>query len=254
MRASSILAQTILGSGGVTPPPATTIGTIANSNGFAPQGNWRADYGYVLGPSGGVASIVDLSGNNRNFAEAVDTQQPLWVASDSGCNNQASIAGDGVDDRLTCSWAHAAITPATASTHIWFCMIAKQDTWTANDTLVSDGGVTIYQNTTSGGMRQYAGSGNGNQNNNLSGYKRIVSNFTGSASSYLWIGASVINGVAVGVGAVATNLVLLAAPGGVRFFNGRIAEFAWGFGDISPGAISAIDTYCSARYGASVLT
>lgn len=236
------------------PPPTQTIGTIAAANGFPPEGNIRADYGYVLGPSGGVASIVDLSGNGHTFTEAADTQQPLLVSSDSGCNNQASIAGDGVDDRLTCAWSHAAITAGTASTHIWFAMVASQDSWTINDTLVSDGVLTIYQNTTAGGMRQYAGSSNGPQNNNLSGYKRIVANFTGSASSYLWIGSSIVNGVAIGVGAVATNLVLLAALGGVRFFNGRIAELAWGFGDISPGAVSAIDTYCSARYGASVLT
>lgn len=229
----------------------TTIGNIVTANGFPPAWNIRADLNYALGPGGGVASIDDLSGNLRHFTEVVSSQQPLWLPSDA--NGYPAFQGDGVDDRLTNSWSHAAVTAGTASTHVWVILVAAQDTWTANDTLWSDGGLTIYQNTTSSGLRQYGGTGNGPQNNNWTGYKRIVANFTGSSSSYLWVGSVLVNGTSIGAGASVTNSVLLAAPGGVRFLNGRIAEAAAGFGDISPGAVAAVDAYCSARYGASVL-
>lgn len=229
----------------------TTIGTIAAANGFAPDWNIRADYGYVLGPGGGVASIQDLSGNGKHFAEAVDAQQPLWLPTDA--NGFPAFQGDGVDDRLTNTHARSAIVSGTAATHMWWVLVAAQDTWTANDTLISDGTATCFQNTTAGGMRLF-GTAQGGQNNNLIGYKRIVINFTGSGTSYLQIGASLTQGTNIGAPGAAANVCLLAALGGVRYFNGRIAEAASGRGDISPAAIAAIDAYCSARYGASVLT
>jgi hypothetical protein len=225
-------------------PSPTTLATTLSASSFPADWSVRADLDVFL--ETGVSAWGDQSGT-AHAVQSVRESQPAWLA--SAINGCPAVVADGADDFLEFLFTGA----APASQPFWVYLIAQQDSWTANDTLWSDGSSQLYQNTTIGGMRIYGGSANSSQNNNWTGFKRILCQFTGTAAAFLQIGGTTVTGN-IGSAASGTVTTLFGAPGGVRPFNGRLAEAARGQGTLTTPARTAADAYVSGRYGASLLT
>ncbi len=225
----------------------TTAGSLSIAAGATVNWNVRADLGVTIGT--GVSAWADQSGNARDFTEVTGLSQPLWSATVATFNDQAAITFDGVDDQLTNTFSRVA--PGT--TPFWIWIIAQQLTWTADDTLWGDGGASVLQGATLGGVRGYNGAFSA-QNNNWTLAKLFRVQFLNTASDYVKIGATSA-GTSKGNLASGANTVLGAAPGGVRFANVIIAEAMCCNGTLtSIGTLDAdLQAYAIARYGAGVM-
>lgn len=71
------------------------------------------DCGSVSVVSGAVATLIDRSGNGRDFAQSTAANRPTYTASDANFSGQPTMTFDGVNDALTRSTAYAGGTTRT---------------------------------------------------------------------------------------------------------------------------------------------
>lgn len=203
----------------------------------------------VTQSGGPVTGWPDQSGNGNNLAQ--NSGSPTYTASDAAFGGQPSITFDGVDDDLLGSFA----IPAAGTTprHYWF--VINQLGWTSGDCLFgSNAGLTqlVFQNGISPQCKQYSAlvtAANGGAP--IGTAKRGRALFTNSASDRLVLGSVSITGASAGNN-TAANWFLGSAS--INFANFSIAVMLITAGAPNAGELTALDSWATALYGASILT
>lgn len=225
--------------------PSTPV-TIMGANCIA---WWRADLGNTIATDG---NWVDQVGG-LVLAQGVAGSRPAQSAS-GGPNSTASMTFDGVDDALTVSLVRAA--PGTTPHVIWF--IFRQDSWTLNEQLFSDGNASVafrvIQSATTPALR--IGDGGTDAANNtaaaIASWFRGQAYFSNSTSDELLIGPTAVNPAASVGNNAGTVFQVGRNLGGTTFSNFSLCEV--GLFNVKPsaGQKTSLDNYTSGRYGAGL--
>jgi hypothetical protein len=177
------------------------------------------------------------------------------TAVDATLNNQATIAGDGVDDALV-NAAGANLVGAS----YWRCSVIKINTWTTNRRLIETAGGAGRGMLMAGSSPQVNLFENGVSAVNATGavvgsWKRFMEQQSNATTDRLKIGSVDATGSALGRTAASTGLTLFASAGGGSGFSAcAMAEIIETDGIPTPTEQTNIDNYLSARYLASLLT
>lgn len=215
--------------------------------------------------SGAVATLVDRSGNGRDFTQATSSKRPAYTANDANFGGQPSMTLDGVDDCLTNGTDYAGGTTATLYT-------VFKPTGTSADARVYCGRVGAVAETLQLGIAgsgsptirtgfvNPVGSGTNKDTSITTGtvsyrYDAVITPSVGAAAiptaitngvsggSYVTTGASNGTGIASSGHAVGS-----AANGASQFFPGPIVFLAEHGSTHTSGQIATVDEYLRARY------
>lgn len=206
----------------------------------------RGDLGITLAT--GVSAWADQSGNSHHFAQATGNQQPLYTAADATLNNRPTVTGDGANDVLT-----NGTLPNGAG--LWMSGLIKMVTWVAST--ATWGGLAgdicdLLPSGVSPTLSQFNGSfANANGGLPVGSWGRVEANYANTAAAYLKLRSTNVGGAAVGAGS-GTGCSIFASAG-VAFANHAIAERIVCSGLPTPGEITALDAYYTARYGAGLV-
>lgn len=226
--------------------PLTILGSLA----------WwvRADLGITLGT--GVSAWADQSGNGVNPSQGTGAAQPSLIA--GAINGQPAVRGDGVDDLLSAAWARVA--PGTQPFYIW--LVFKQIAWTVNKAVLTDFnagatvGFALRLRTASPELRMQntASLVNPNTGAAVGSYVRGEMQFTNSVADYLKLGATSVTG---------GNAANMAGGGSIDLFGSSVVAAVFGNAEVAEAFAylgtptapqrTALDNYCTGRYGAGLV-
>lgn len=234
--------------GGGPPPPPDTPLTIITST---PVLLWcRSDLGITL--ETGVRTWEDQSGGGSHFQQATLANQPAYLDPDATINNLPSLTGDGSNDLMSSTIS------LSVGTFVW--LIFKQVTWTIGDRVMggNTAGVArmiVRQDATgvTPDLEQTnAGNGAANSGAPIGEWKRLEVHHTDTASDYLKVGSVTVTGVDTGAPGTVTAYEIFRAVTGNS--NVAIAEIVICGALPTAGELTNMDTYCTTRYGASLIT
>lgn len=201
---------------------------------------FRADL--LTQASGTVSSWTDKSGNARHATEA--TNQPAYNAT-GGPLSGPCVTGDGTNDKLGFSWTRA--SPGTQPFYVW--MIAKQITWTNNDSFMGDSNCVIFQRTTTPSVAAKCSTQSPlNGAATIGSWFRFEAQFGNSGADYFRIGGTTVTQIMGNVAGGGT-WQLFASGASTLFANVAICEAFCFLGVASSGQRASADAYCDGTYG-----
>lgn len=181
---------------------------------------------------------------------------PVYTPAEATINNRPMFSGDGSARWVPLSWN----PPAPATTNVWWYIIARQNAWAVNGTLVgSQSGTNMnLQGTTS--TPNVAARNGGTLDNiamTLNTWFRIMVLFTGvSGNDKYQVGSTAHTGLNLGntnassAGFLARNVA--GVPGSSTYGNFSIALAYARVGEPSGALIAEADAQAIARYGAGI--
>ena len=199
--------------------------------------------------SGGFVSQWTDKKNTNHAVQATGGNQPAYNATDSTLSNQPTLTGNGTSTEILCS--------GTLPASYWICCVLKILSFTANCCAFSSPGgggkAQIYWN---GATALYLFE-NGTPAGPVSGapigsWKRVACAQSNASTDFIHAGST---SATANCGRSASSaLWRFFGLGGSQWWNGAIAEAIITTGIPTSGEQTAIDTYLSGRYLASILT
>lgn len=229
---------------------------------------WRSDQRVVLS-SGGVASWTDLL-NNYVLSQGTAAAQPTYSASDAALNNRPSITGDGIQQWLEYNgvfasqfagsdvpWsAYVIVRPASVATDGVFYGLSSSTVAGSRFHLTHVSSAAAWRSVRTDDAAASASQAAGTVVANTNYLVRV--HFTGAAVTIVANGTTVINALALDVGALTCDRFTVFAQrqaGGapLSLLSGKIAEVAVFAGKPSAAEETAmVGSYFTPRYGAPV--
>jgi hypothetical protein len=232
----------LFGGGGAVPEPDAILGSAILQ--------WvRADRG-ITESSLRISAWNDISGAAKHYTQATADNQPLYDAT-GGPNGTPIVRLDSTARKMNASLALPA--PGTTPTTIWAVM--RQNTWTVNNQFVTspDNRLLIRQRTATPTIAQFnVADANGNVGAALGSWVRMEAYFSNSTSDYLKLLATTATGANAGAGLADTSRTLGGNATGASA-DADFAELLYVNRALTAGEKTALDAYCTARYGAGLV-
>lgn len=199
-----------------------------------------------------VAAWADQSGNARDYLQATATAQPeLSVA--GGPNATAIVKFNGLSSQMTAATL-ALPAPGTTPTYVWLVLL--QDTWTINEVFLSGQDGTARHQLAQLTSTPTLGANNGGTANSssalaLDAWGRVEIGFTNSTSDFIKLIATAVTGNNNGNNSSTSRVI--GCRNATAFANVWLAELFYANRIPSAAERTALDAYCTARYGAGLV-
>ncbi len=192
-----------------------------------------------------IGSWDDKSGNGNHLLQATTSKKPTYKT--NTLNSKPTILGDGVDDSLRDAFTFA--QPA----HIF--IIARQNTWTADDTLLDGYGnnkMRLFQNGTTPDIEQYAGSFGGKDSNMTLATFFLVEAFYSGASSFIKVGDNTATSTNPGTTSPDGLVLFSRGLGTSNYSDANIAEVVACSAELTGSDLTDLRSYFNTQWGVTV--